>query len=441
MIARGLLFCLTILLMSLSCSISKKNYTIKPRVVLPENYVKEVRPPSPKGEPVTIEFSIYIVDINSINVEDMDFRTVLLLSKASVFLCYTLLTSDIGYSENTNIILSSELSLLVGGGDDDDDDDDGGGVSVDMFIRQRWIEPRLDMPDDIFEEGDDYVTLPPEFFDNLWQPDPYILNSKVSEIARLTHKFSSVTLYRNKTVRYAARMHAILACQMEFQLYPMDIQSCPMFIESSNFSRLVMYFRFERQIGHHLIQTFAPSTLVVMLSWFSFWIGLDAIPGRVTLLVTSMLTLVTMFTGLKSDIPPVAYVKALDLWMAGCMVFVFAALGEFAVVKVLDVRYQLQKNAKVASIPRILPMRIQAVDNKTHCVTAWDVETPGIRCRKPSLSLKNRRFLQLAWLDHKTGEEKILWKEIDRQSRIYFPAFFLLFVVFYWPILLLKKTG
>jgi len=46
-----------------------------------------------------------------------------------------------------------------------------------------------------------------------------------------------------------------------------------------------------------------------MLSWFSFWIGLDAIPGRVTLLVTSMLTLVTMFTGLKSDIPPVAYVK------------------------------------------------------------------------------------------------------------------------------------
>ncbi|KDR22803.1 glycine receptor subunit alpha-1 [Zootermopsis nevadensis] len=433
MIAREQLLYLVTLLACLLCSTCKKNYTIKPRVVLPENYVKEIRPPSPKGQPVTVDFSIYIVDINSINVEDMDFR-------------------------------------------------------VDMFVRQRWTESRLHMPDDIFEDGDDYVTLPPEFFDNLWQPDPYILNSKVSEIAKLTHKFSSVTLYRNKTVRYAARMHAILACQMEFQLYPMDVQSCPMFIESfsynnqklrlrwaadgvklnpelkllqynvgqplelrettgymvereANFSRLVMYFRFERQIGHHLIQTFAPSTLVVMLSWFSFWIGLDAIPGRVTLLVTSMLTLVTMFTGLKSDIPPVAYVKALDLWMAGCMVFVFAALGEFAVVKVLDVRYQSQKNERVTSVPRILPMRIQAVDKKTRCVTAWDVEAPGIRCRKHSLGLRNRRFLQLSWLDHRTGEEKILWKEIDRQSRIYFPTFFLLFVVFYWPILLLKKIG
>lgn len=51
---------------------------------------------------------------------------------------------------------------------------------VDMFVHQKWVEPRLILHDDIFEEGDDYVTLPPEFFDNLWQPDPYFLNSKVA---------------------------------------------------------------------------------------------------------------------------------------------------------------------------------------------------------------------------------------------------------------------
>lgn len=88
-----------------------------------------------------------------------------------------------------------------------------------------------------------------------------------------------------------------------------------------NFSRLTVNFRFERQIGHHLIQTFAPSTLVVMLSWFSFWLGLDAIPGRVTLLVTCMLTLVTMFTGLRADIPPVAYVKVSFSFCIGFITF------------------------------------------------------------------------------------------------------------------------
>lgn len=38
--------------------------------------------------------------------------------------------------------------------------------------------------------------------------------------------------------------------------------------------------------------------------------------------------------------------------MAGCMLFVFGALGEFVVVKVLDVQYQLQ----VKCAPKGLPM-------------------------------------------------------------------------------------
>lgn len=36
--------------------------------------IAEVRPPSKKGMPVVVKFSVYVVDINSINVEDMDFR-------------------------------------------------------------------------------------------------------------------------------------------------------------------------------------------------------------------------------------------------------------------------------------------------------------------------------------------------------------------------------
>lgn len=57
--------------------------------------------------------------------------------------------------------------------------------------------------------------------------------------------------------------------------------------------------------------------------------------------------------------------KALDLWMAGCMIFVFAALGEFVVVKVLDVQYQYQINR----VPKVLPM----VNAKTMNLFCFDV--------------------------------------------------------------------
>lgn len=74
-------------------------------------------------------------------------------------------------------------------------------------------------------------------------------------------------------------------------------------------AQLTVEFKFSRLIGYHIVQTFVPSFLVVSLTWFSFWIGLDAIPGRCTLLVTSMLSLITLFTGIKNDLPAVAYIK------------------------------------------------------------------------------------------------------------------------------------
>ncbi|CAL1683810.1 unnamed protein product [Lasius platythorax] len=413
-----------------SFSENVNNCTMTSRLFLPERYVKEIRPPSEKGAPVIVDFNILVVDINSINVEDMDFR-------------------------------------------------------VDMFVSQSWTESRFNMPQNIFEEDDDYVILPSELFDNLWQPDPYFLNSKVSEIATLSHKFSLVTLYRNKTIKYSARINAIVACQMEFRLYPMDIQICPIYIESfsynqkklrlkwgaggvtvnpelkllqydigkpavleetidymleknGNFSRLVVFFRFERQIGHHLIQTFAPSTLVVMLSWFSFWLGLDAIPGRVALLVTSMLTLVTMFTGLKSDIPPVAYIKALDVWMAGCMMFVFAALGEFVVVKVLDLQHA--ENDSQSSVGSRSFSRLTTMDKGQ---SIWSDEF--IYTTKPKNKLTSgRHLLPTLWTPdpgcYTTQTRKTRSQKIDCYSRIVFPILFLLFVVLYWPIVLLKKA-
>ena len=80
-----------------------------------------------------------------------------------------------------------------------------------------------------------------------------------------------------------------------------------------------MYFQFERRLPHHVIQTFVPSILIVILAWFSFSMGLDAIPGRVTLLITTILTLVTMFARTMGDLPPVAYVKVQNELACSCI--------------------------------------------------------------------------------------------------------------------------
>ncbi|XP_063613876.1 glycine receptor subunit alphaZ1-like, partial [Penaeus indicus] len=69
--------------------------------------------------------------------------------------------------------------------------------------------------------------------------------------------------------------------------------------------------------------------------WISFWIRPEIAPARVTLGVTSLLTLSTQHAKSQAALPPVSYIKAIDVFMSSCTVFVFMALMEYAVVNVI----------------------------------------------------------------------------------------------------------
>ena len=58
-------------------------------------------------------------------------------------------------------------------------------------------------------------------------------------------------------------------------------------------------------------------------------------PHNISLYI-SVLTVTTQTTYLLSILPQVSYMKAVDLWMLVCLVFVFAAFLEFAAVNVLN---------------------------------------------------------------------------------------------------------
>lgn len=58
---------------------------------------------------------------------------------------------------------------------------------------------------------------------------------------------------------------------------------------------MAVVFQLRRRLGYHLFHTYIPSALIVVMSWISFWIKPEAIPARVTLGVTSLLTLGILF--------------------------------------------------------------------------------------------------------------------------------------------------
>lgn len=83
------------------------------------------------------------------------------------------------------------------------------------------------------------------------------------------------------------------------------------------------------------MQKYIPSMLIVAVSWLSFWLDLNSIPGRVTIGVTTLLTITHGDDHVDKLTPNVSYVTALDLWTGVCTTFVFLALLEFTIVSYL----------------------------------------------------------------------------------------------------------
>uniref|UniRef100_A0A914EM38 Uncharacterized protein n=1 Tax=Acrobeloides nanus TaxID=290746 RepID=A0A914EM38_9BILA len=240
---------------------------------------------------------------------------------------------------------------------------------VDLYLYMSWRDPSLNHTEP------EYVLInDPKVRDQLWLPDLYFANARTAFFHHTykTEIFSRVTL--------------TVACNLQLANYPIDHQACNIRILSyayianqvnvtwfkrgavrhnseiglpefsinnvtaeycdgtyvyaitehsykkDQFSCLEGKLFLRRSIGYHLVQSYIPTGLIVIISWVSFWIDRRAVPARVTLSFTTLLSLSTLGNGLRFGLPQVSYAKAIDYWFGACMIFVFLALLEFAVV-------------------------------------------------------------------------------------------------------------
>lgn len=112
---------------------------------------------------------------------------------------------------------------------------------------------------------------------------------------------------------------------------------------TGNYSRLVCEIQFIRSMGYYLIQIYIPASLIVIISWVSFWLHRNASPARVALGVTTVLTMTTLMSSTNAALPKISYIKSIDVFLGTCFVMVFAALLEYATVGYLGKRVAMRK--------------------------------------------------------------------------------------------------
>ncbi|XP_075984297.1 glycine receptor alpha 1 isoform X7 [Anticarsia gemmatalis] len=352
--------------------------------------------------------------------------------------------------------------------------------SVQLTFREQWLDERLKFNN--LGGRLKYLTLTEA--NRVWMPDLFFSNEKEGHFHNIIMPNVYIRIFPNGNVLYSIRISLTLSCPMNLKLYPLDKQTCSLRMASygwttddlvflwkegdpvqvvknlhlprftlekfltdycnsktntGEYSCLKVDLLFKREFSYYLIQIYIPCCMLVIVSWVSFWLDQGAVPARVSLGVTTLLTMATQSSGINASLPPVSYTKAIDVWTGVCLTFVFGALLEFALVNYAsrsDMHRENMKKNKKANIDAASDM--MDTDSNTTFAMKPLMRTSGChgndqlaRCEVHITRQKNCCRLWMSKFPTRS-------KRIDVISRITFPLVFALFNLIYWSTYLFR---
>ncbi|XP_049785955.1 glutamate-gated chloride channel isoform X3 [Schistocerca serialis cubense] len=369
--------------------------------------------------------------------------------------------------------------------------------SVQLTFREQWMDERLKFND--FKGKIKYLTLTDA--NRVWMPDLFFSNEKEGHFHNIIMPNVYIRIFPYGSVLYSIRISLTLSCPMNLKLYPLDRQVCSLRMASygwttddlvflwkdgdpvqvvknlhlprftlekfltdycnsktntGEYSCLKVDLLFKREFSYYLIQIYIPCCMLVIVSWVSFWLDQSAIPARVSLGVTTLLTMATQTSGINASLPPVSYTKAIDVWTGVCLTFVFGALLEFALVNYASRsdmhRENMKKQRRQVELEHAAQLEAAAdllvEDGSTTFAMKPLVGHPGgpaaaapglaglDKVRQCEIHMQPKREnCCRTWLSKFPTRSK----RIDVISRITFPLVFALFNLVYWSTYLFRE--
>ena len=254
----------------------------------------------------------------------------------------TLLSPNIciprGYRKGELPMIPLEINTAIEVNNIREIDDKKMTVSLEIHPQLLWPEPRINanLTQDEMKKGKVLNNINLEY---IWKPDLLIENLHTFKLHSVLEDMSGLSIgnglavnLKNETVIwYEFSAKASIYCNFDFLRYPMDKQECNFTIGTTYPAKQTIVFKFHTSVftfgkatqntddfnlnivnvdGHKdndtkfgftikmsrrlqpfIMECYLPCIAIVIVSHISFILPLDAIPGRVALLVTQFLTL------------------------------------------------------------------------------------------------------------------------------------------------------
>lgn len=232
--------------------------------------------------------------------------------------------------------------------------------NADLVLQYEWEDPRLAA----LKKADSEIPI-----DQLWQPELIIANIGTAE----ENWASELELIETGTVRIVQRWNGDFTAQFDLKEFPRDTQQLGVQIltpksmgatveiipddeksgQAETFSVTnwkigtlealdapylvrteqtpIPGVRFQmsanRFVSYYMGTIIATTTIIMCMAWLVFWIDPSSVNPRVSISVTSMLTLIAHRFVIQSELPNLPYLTSMDIFLLGCTCLLLFGLG------------------------------------------------------------------------------------------------------------------
>ena len=140
----------------------------------------------------------------------------------------------------------------------------------------------------------------------------------------------------------------------------------------------------KRQVGYYTVQVILPLLMIVLMGWTALWIPPSVVPARMSVAVTTMLTLIAYRFALGRLVPNLPYLTRFDYFTLGSTILIFLVLLLVAATTYL---FATQNRAALGErINRWARLLFPVIFGVVFLLDLVDVTMAGIRtlCVSPS---------------------------------------------------------
>ena len=119
------------------------------------------------------------------------------------------------------------------------------------------------------------------------------------------------------------------------------------------FVNLWLRFVIERSLMYYVFQAFAPSILLMVLNFSSYWIPDQAVPARIALIVTTFLTSTFILQSATESIVRISYVSPMQLFLVVHVFFIVVSIIEYIFVLTIFPKVTIVRNHEFSTYVKI----------------------------------------------------------------------------------------